>query len=213
MTGEEILQSDPEESCTAIWSVVTLSPAAAQEATENTTMDELRERLVKDYAPLFSGLANKNSPDRGRFGNARIKLRPHSKVYRHREYQLQGERAEAMKKLLKEFIERGCIEPSDRESASPAFIVPRKEKRIFAVLDLQHVYLQMALHEESRACTAMSRTLSTMQWKVVPTGAKNGNLVFQRMMEDLLGPVRDCADPLVRDIILDLARRTCRRMN
>ena len=35
----------------------------------------------------------------------------------------------------------------------------------------------------------------SMQWKVVPMGAKNGNAPFQRMMEDLLGPVRDCADP------------------
>ena len=32
-------------------------------------------------------------------------------------------------------------------------------------------------------------------------GAKNGNAAFQRMMEDLLGPVRDCADPFVDDII------------
>ena len=41
-----------------------------------------------------------------------------------------------------------------------------------------------------------------MQWKVVPIGAKNSYAVFQRMMEDLLGPVRDCADPFVDDIII-----------
>ena len=41
-----------------------------------------------------------------------------------------------------------------------------------------------------------------MQWKVVPMGAKNGNAAFQRMMEDLLGPVRHCADPFVDDIII-----------
>ena len=33
-------------------------------------------------------------------------------------------------------------------------------------------------------------------------GAKNGNAAFQRMMEDLLGPVPHCADPLVDDIII-----------
>ena len=33
-------------------------------------------------------------------------------------------------------------------------------------------------------------------------GAKNGNGAFQRMMEDLLGPVRVCADPFVDDIII-----------
>ena len=60
----------------------------------------------------------------------------------------------------------------------------------------------MPLHEESRACTAMSTPLGPMQWKVVPMGAKNGNAVFQRMKEDLLGPVRDCADRFVDDIII-----------
>ena len=55
-----------------------------------------------------------------------MKLKPNPKLYRHGEYQPQVERAEAMKKLLKEFIEDGWIEPSDSESASPAFIVPKK---------------------------------------------------------------------------------------
>ena len=160
------------------------------------------------------------------------------KIYRHREYQLQGDLAEAMKKLLAEFIERGWIEPSDSEWASPAFIVPKKEKgewrlvvdyrglneqtehdsyslplidtilqkqqkkRIFTVLDLKHGYHQMPLHPDSRPCTAMSTPLGPMKWKVVPMGAKNGNAAFERMMEDLLGPVRDCADPFVDDIII-----------
>ena len=143
-----------------------------------------------------------------------------------------------MKKLLAEFIEQGWIEPSDSEWASPAFIVPKKEKgewrlvvdyrglneqtehdsyslplidsilqkqqkkRIFTVLDLKHGYHQIPLHPDSRPCTAMSTPLGPMQWKVVPMGAKNGNAAFQRMMEDLLGPVRDCADPFVDDIII-----------
>ena len=123
-----MLEGDPEESYTAIRSVVTVPTAAAQEARENPRVDELRERLVKDSPRLFSGVANKHPPDSGRFGTARVKLKPNPKVYRHQEYQLQGEQVEAMKKLLKEFIERGWIEPSDSEWASPAFIVPIKEK-------------------------------------------------------------------------------------
>ena len=142
------------------------------------------------------------------------------------------------KKLLAEFIERGWIEPSNSEWASPAVIVPKKEKgewrlvvdyrglneqtehgsyslplidsilqkqqkkRIFTVLDLKHRYHQMPLHPDSRPCTAMSTPLGPMQWKVVPIGAKNGNAAFQRMMEELLGPVRDCANPFVDDIII-----------
>ena len=76
------------------------------------------------------------------------------------------------------------------------------QKRIFTVLDLKHGYHLMPPHGDSRACTAMSTPLGPMQLKVVLMGAKNGNAVFQRMIEDLLGRVRDCADPFVDDIIM-----------
>ena len=128
MTDEEMLEVDPEESYTAIRSVVTMPTAAAQEARENPRVDELRERLVKYYSRLFSSVANMNQLHRGEFGTARIKLKPNPKIYRQGEYQHQGERAEAMKKLLKEFMGRGWTEPSDSEWASPAFMVPKKEK-------------------------------------------------------------------------------------
>ena len=71
------------------------------------------------------------------------------------------------------------------------------------MLDLKHGYHQMPLHEASRVFMAMSTPLGPMQWKVVPMGAKNGKAVLQRMMEDLLGPVRDCAYPFVDDIIIE----------
>ena len=128
ISDEEKSESDPEEAYTAVRSVVSIPKQTAEEAQENPKVAELKERLIKAYPRLFSGVANKNPPDRGRFGTAKIKLKPNPKIYRHREYQLQGDRAEAMKKLLAEFIERGWIEPSDSEWASPAFIVPKKEK-------------------------------------------------------------------------------------
>ena len=239
ISDEEKSESDPEEAYTAVRSVVSIPKQAAEEAQENPKVAELKERLINAPPRLFSGDANKNPPDRGRFGTARIKLKPNPKIYRHREYQLQGDLAEAMKKLLAEFFERGWIEPSDSEWASPAFIVPKKakgewrlvvyyrglneqtehdsyslplidtilqkqqKKRIFTVLDLKHGYHQMPLHPDSRPCTAMSTPLGPMQLKVVPMGAKNDNAAFQRMMEELLGPVRDCADPFVDDIIIE----------
>ena len=58
----------------------------------------------------------------------------------------------------------------------------------------------MLLHEESRACTAMITPLGPMQWKVLPMGAQSGNAVLQRMIEDLLGRVWDCADPFLDDL-------------
>ena len=238
ISDEEKSGSDPEEAYTAVRSLVSIPRQAAEEAQENPKVAELNERLINAYLRLFSGVANKNPPDCGRFGTARINLKPNPKIYRHREYQLQGDRAEAIKKLLAEFIERGWIKPSDSEGASPVFIVPKKQKgewrlvvdyrglneqtehvsyllplidtilqkqqqkRIFTVLDLKHGYHQMPLHPDSIPCTAMSTLLGPMQWKVVRMGAKNGNAAFQRMMEDPLGPVQDCADPFVDDIII-----------
>ena len=101
---------------------------------------------------------------------------------------------------------RGLNEQTEHDSYSlrlmDTILQKQRKKRIFTVLDLKHGYHQMPLHPDSRPCTAMSTPLGPMQWKVVPMGAKNGNAAFQGMMEDLLGPVRDCADPFVDDIII-----------
>ena len=128
ISDDERSDSDPEEAYTAVRSVVSIPKQGAEEAQENPKVDELKERLINAYPCLFRGIANKNLPDRGRFGTRRMKLKPNPKIYRHQEYHPQGDRAEAMKKLLAEFIERGWIEPSDSESASPAFIVLENEK-------------------------------------------------------------------------------------
>ena len=75
-------------------------------------------------------------------------------------------------------------------------------RRILTVIDLKHGYHQMLLAEESRACTAMSTPLRPLQWKVMPMGVTNGKAAFQQMLENLLEPVRDCADPFVDDVII-----------
>ena len=80
----EKFDSDPEEAYTAVRSVVSISKQATEEAQENPKVAELQERLINAY-PRLSGVANKNPPDRGRFGTARIKLKPNPKIYRHRE--------------------------------------------------------------------------------------------------------------------------------
>ena len=128
ISDEEMSDVHPQEAYTAVKSVVSIPRQAAEGAKENPKVAELKDRLIEAYPRLFSGVTNKNPPDCGKYGTAKIKLKPNPKIHRHREYQLQGERAEAMKNLLMEFIERGWIEPSDSEWASPAFIVPKKEK-------------------------------------------------------------------------------------
>ena len=101
---------------------------------------------------------------------------------------------------------RGLNEQTEHDSYSlpliDSILQKQQKKRIFTVLDLKHGYHQLPLQPDFRPCTAMSTPLGPMQWKAVPMGAKNGNAAFQCMMEDLLGPVRDCADPFVDDIII-----------
>ena len=100
----------------------------------------------------------------------------------------------------------GLNEQTEHDSNSlpliHSILQKQAQKRIFRVLDLKHGYHQMQLHEESRACTAMMMPLGSMQWKVVPMVAKNDNVVPHRMMDDLLGPVQDCADRFVDDIVI-----------
>ena len=85
ISDEEKSDSDPEEAYTAVRSVVSIPKQAAEEAQENPKVAELKGRLIKAYPRLFSGIANKNPPERGRFGTARIKLKPNPKIYRHRD--------------------------------------------------------------------------------------------------------------------------------
>ena len=85
ISDEEKSNSDPEEAYTAVRLVVSILKQAAEEAQENPKVAELKERLIYAYPRLFSGVANKNPRDRGRFGTARIKLKPNPKIYRHPE--------------------------------------------------------------------------------------------------------------------------------
>ena len=65
-------------------------------------------------------------PVRGPYGEAKIRLKQDPRVYRHREFALRDERKEAMEKILRDFIERGWLEPCHSEWASPCFVVPKK---------------------------------------------------------------------------------------
>ena len=118
---------DSEEAYSAMKSVVWIPQQAAEEAQENAKVAELGDRLIEPYPRLFTQVANKNPPDRGKFGTAKIKLKPNRRIYRYHEYQPQGKRAEAMKKLLMKLIERGWIESSDSEwAARPSWFQRRR---------------------------------------------------------------------------------------
>ena len=218
-------------------SVVQVPGEAKAESDECPKIQALRARLKQKYRDtFFSGKPVFPPPVRGPYGEAKIRLKPDPRVYRHQEFALRGERKEALEKILRDFIERGWLEPCHSEWASPCFVVPKKvagewrlvvdyrglnaqtqhdsymlpliedmlqkqhRRRIFTVIDLEHGYHRMPLAEESCACTVMSTPLGPLQWKMMPMGVTNGNAAFQRMLENLLEPVRDCADPFVDDV-------------
>ena len=79
-------------------------------ADSDPRVQALREKIKGDYAKkLVSGKPTKDPPIRGAYGGAGLR-HPH-KVFRQREFALKGDRLEAMKAMLKEFMERGWLEP------------------------------------------------------------------------------------------------------
>ena len=74
-------------------------------------------------------------------------------------------------------------------------------RTIFTVISVKHCYHQMPFAHESPTCTAMSTPLGPILCNVMPMGVANANAASQRMLEYLLEPVPDCADPLVDDVI------------
>ena len=232
----------PERACSGtprVSSVVQVPRKAQAESDECPKIQAVRTRLKLKYGDtFFSGKPVFPPPVRGPYGQAKIRLKPDPRVYRHREFALSGERKEAKEKILRVFIERGWLELCHSEWAFPCFVVPKKVAgewrlvvdyrgpntqtqhdsytlpliedmlqkqhrwRISTMIDVKHGYHQMPLAEESRACTAMSTPLGPLPWNVMPMGVTNGNAAFQRMLENLLEPVLDCADPFVDDVII-----------
>ena len=93
--------------------------------------------------------------------------------------------------------------------------LPRKEDilqrqgkfKMWSVMDLKSGYHQMPLKVEHRPLNCMSTPRGTMQWKVLVMGLKNGNAMFQRMMEWVLRDL-DFADPYVDDIVVGSTAET-----
>ena len=72
---------------------------------------------------------------------------------------------------------------------------------MWSVLDMKDGYHQVPLKKEHRPITCMSTPRGNLQWKVLVMGLKNGNAIFQRVMEHVLRDV-DYADPYVDDVII-----------
>ena len=110
-----------------VTSVVQVPGNAKAESDECPKIQTLRARLKQKYGDtFFSGKPVFPPPVRGPYGEAKIRLKPDPRLYRHREFALGGETKEAIEKIFCEFIERGWLEPCHSEWASPCFVVLKK---------------------------------------------------------------------------------------
>ena len=73
--------------------------------------------------------------------------------------------------------------------------------RMWSVLAMRDGYHQVPLKKEHRHLTCMSTPRGTLQWKVLVMGLKNGNAIFQRVMEWVLKDF-EFADPYVDDVTI-----------
>ena len=108
-------------------SMVQVLGKSKAESDEYFKIQALGATLKQKYGDaLFRGNPVFPPPVRGQYGEAKIRLKPDPRVYRHREFALRGERKEAMEKILRKFIDRGWLEPCQSEWASPCSVLPKR---------------------------------------------------------------------------------------
>ena len=79
---------------------------AKAELQECPKIQALRGRLKRKYGDTFFGGKPVFPPAiRGLYVEAKIRLKPDPRVYRHQEFVLRGERKEAMEKIRREAID------------------------------------------------------------------------------------------------------------
>jgi len=102
---------------------------------EEKRVEVYRAKIKEDFdGAVFGSKVPKDPPVRGLFGEARIDLKEGATPVRQKPFVLHGERLEAHKKVTKDWIENGFIEPipggkANAEWLSMTFPVPKKDPR------------------------------------------------------------------------------------
>ena len=118
-------QSIPEP---GIASVVQVPTQAHSKAKADPALQKLEEMLKAEFGYVNGATPAKNpfGKQRSAFGETVIKLIKDHKSLRQRNFALTGDRFEALKAIMDQFLKRGWIAHSDSEWGSPAFVVPKK---------------------------------------------------------------------------------------
>ena len=104
------------------------SVVVAGDPIQGANVDVLRQKLKADYTTsVFSPVVPRERPVRGPFGEATIELKPGATPLKQRPFHLQGERKEALTKLVDNLIRDGKLEMGKGPWSSPAFPVPKKK--------------------------------------------------------------------------------------
>ena len=159
LIGERLLKSSMEQQCvpsssgTAVRRHRGVRSVVKTMSTEEPPhlqrkIDEAIQKGKNEFqSDVLSGKLPRDTPIRGPFGLAKINLRAGATPKRQRCFQLAGEGAEAVKKTIEEFKERGWIEPSFSEWGAPAFVVPKKQPGEWRMVVDYRALNEMTLHD------------------------------------------------------------------
>ena len=99
-------------------------------AQEDPALQKLEMIVKAEFGDVIGARHAKDPPAKKRSGIAEavINFVKDNKQFRQRNFALTGDRLEALKAIIQQFLERGWRAHSDLEWGSPAFIFPKKTK-------------------------------------------------------------------------------------
>ena len=113
-----------------IASVGQVPTQALWKAKADPAIQKLEEMAKAEVGDVIGATSVNNPPanERRAFGDAVIKL-VKDQTFPQRNFAFTGDRLEALKPIIDQFLERGWIAHPDSDWGSPAFIVPQKKRR------------------------------------------------------------------------------------
>ncbi|KAF1334481.1 Pol protein, partial [Globisporangium splendens] len=176
--------------------------------------------LVKEYADIFPDKVPDELPqDRGI--RHEIDVLPGTKYCITRQWPLPKEQVDAIDEFFAQRQKAGHVRESKSPHCSPTFCVkkpqvvgtpvPRKDmildrmvgSTVFSAIDLKDGFYQIRMRESDVPFTAVSTPSGMLwEWMVMPQGLKNAPATFNRIVTNVLRPLREFAPSYFDDIFV-----------